>query len=248
MALVRAGPGCVRKPKVTKRQERRREEPAFTKRKRSSCSDGQATPQPPPKKILPAVQQTLHTTPSQSPSSTPSSSPARSVSSARAPPEPAERREKLRAQSFENPKKTQVKLIQDSSGASKDTEPNHRELSIFWRIMDQWPKLDENLIKPLQFWWSELASDRKTSLEEKILLLVQSPNGVTNCLHHLAGNLLYEHVNEQDMLDDSTKCFEELEEAFQELHYPKYLEVLQSCDCTDCCSVVEFDADYERYY
>ena len=141
-----------------------------------------------------------------------------------------------------------MKLIQDCSGASKDTEPNHRELNIFWRVMDDWPKLDENLIKPLQFWWSEIASDRKTSLEEKILLLVQSPNGVSNCLHHLAGNLLYEHLKERDMLDDCTRCFEELEEAFQDLHYAKYLDVLQSCDCADCCSVVEFDANYERYY
>ena len=102
--------------------------------------------------------------------------------------------------------------------------------------------------KLLQFWWSELASDQKTSLEEIILLLVQFPKGVSNCLHHLAGNLLYEHLKEQGMLDDSTMCFEELEEAFQDLHYAKYLEVLQSCDCTDCCSVVEFDASYERYY
>ena len=85
--------------------------------------------------------------------------------------------------------------------------------------MDEWPKLDGNLIKPLQFWWSELASDHKMSLEEKILLLVQSPNSVSNCLHDLAGNLLYEHLKERDMFDDSTMCFEELEEAFQDLHY-----------------------------
>ena len=116
--LAKGRPGCEREPEVMKRQERRREEPVFTKRKRSFCSDGQAMPQP-PKKILRAVQPTLQTTPSQSPSSTPSASPARSISSVQELPEPAERREKLKAQIFENLKKTQVKLIQDSSGSKQ---------------------------------------------------------------------------------------------------------------------------------
>ena len=84
--------------------------------------------------------------------------------------------------------------------------------------MNNWTTPIPDLVDSLQHWWRKVAMDKRTSLEEKLLLLIQSPNGVTNCLHHLAGNLLYQSLKERKMLEDTTNFFEEIEEKFQELH------------------------------
>jgi len=258
--LGKGRPGCVRKPKVTKRQERRREAPEFAQRKRPPTSQSPTTARP-PKRIAPnpsptATQQTTAcaspcpsssaTTPHSTPSQSPAASPARSIPSQKEQ-QHLETREKLRAQTYENPKKAQVKLIQEFSDASKDTEPNSKELHMFWVVMNNWSTLDPDLVYALRHWWHKLAANEKASLEEKLFLLIQSPNGVTNCLHHLAGNLLYQSLKEREMLDDSTSFFEDVEEKFQELHYAKYVAALRACGCEECNSVLEFDENYERY-
>jgi hypothetical protein len=246
--LGKGRPGHLRKPKVTKRQEHRRGDPKFTARKRPLSSESSSTT-PPPKRNT--TQQTPPTSSSSSAPTTSSTDPPASTTPSTAPTPPElrpEAREKLRAQTFETPVKTQVRLIQDFAEAEKDNAPNSRELDTFWRIMNDWNTLDRDLVEALQNWWCKLTLDDEQSIEEKLLLVTASPNGVSNCLHHLAGNLLYEHGKKVQKLDETTVLFEELEEKFKELHYAKYVEALQSCCCDECESVLDFDDAYVRYY
>ncbi|CAB4035527.1 Hypothetical predicted protein [Paramuricea clavata] len=137
----------------------------------------------------------LRETSSSSAPTTSSTDPPTSMtpSTAPTPPERPEVREKLRAQTFETPVKTQVRLVQDFAEAEKDNTQNSRGLDIFWRIMNDWNTLDRNLVDALQTWWCKLTVDEEQSIEGKSLLVTVFPNGVSNCLHHLAGNLLYKH-------------------------------------------------------
>ena len=251
--LGKGSPGCKRKQKVTKRQDRTRSSEEFKGRKRSLPDPAQtsatATAPPPPKIAPKTAQQSL------SPQLRPSTS--TSTSTITRPPPPVQQqhdepRQALRAQTDKiNAGLKRVQLIRKVCAGNKDEPVNDRELESFWDAMDRWITLDARLVTALQGIWNDLVQDKKTSPIDKIVRLTQVPNGVVNCVQHFVGNLVREHIKEKNMSADNkmtlTAGCDALEQELQEMNYAQYVQVLKKCACQTCNSVLEFDMNYTRY-
>ena len=262
-ALGKGRPGCIRKPKVSKRQERTRASASFASRKRSTSQSEKsaAATKNPPKRIAPKST----STPSTSQQSTASSAGAESstcsraessehsTSAARCAREKREVRQPLRGQyNQKNCGTKRALLIQQISSGKKDNKPNARELLLFWNEMDAWELLNQGLVDAMQRFWSEINENGVRSTLEKVLLLAQTPNGIANCVQHLIGTLVARHVEKRAGEPRPQKCnytagCDTLEGEFQDLHYTKYKNLLKECGCPKCTSVLQFDINYTRY-
>ncbi len=258
--LGKGRPGCVRKPKVTKRQERRRADPEFETRKRRASPSSSAPPAP--KRIAPRPTSTEETSDTSStgtdstglihvftkPCGEQSTSSEQQKQTETVRPTAPEERQTLTAQTFEPAAKSQVRIIQDFAHAVKESAPNSREIELFWWVMhNDWVRLERSWQDCLTDLWREICDDTEHSLIDNILLLSQLPNGITNCTNHFIGNLLYSEAHKQDRLGNTTDFFEELQQNFSDKHYEQCIQVLRSCSCPDCESVILFDERYERY-
>lgn len=272
--LGKGSPGCARKQNVTKRQTRTRSSESFNSRKRARTSqDSQTASTQPPARIAPRLEEGQSTTdPTDVCSQTTSVATTSTTSVATTSTntvattstasnselsepqvEKKECRQHLLAQT--DPKwygTKRVQLIRKICGAVKDNRPNDRELDLFWETMDEWQTLDGRIVAALRTIWDEIAQDQANSTPEKILRLANTPNGVTNCIQHLIGNVLSQHMQNSECEESSqkrnytAKC-EQMAEEFKIIHYHRYVKALQKCNCPTCNSVLEFDRMYTRY-
>jgi hypothetical protein len=90
-----------------------------------------------------------------------------------------------------------VQLIRKICGAVKD--------NLFWETMDEWQTLDGRIVAALRTIWDEIAQDQASSTPEKIIRLANTPNGVTNCIQHLIGNVLSQHMQNSECEESSQK-------------------------------------------
>ena len=162
--LGKGSPGCFRKPRVTKRQQRNRSKKEFTQRKRKT--DPPTSFSQPPKKIAPkGAKETddgekSSTSESASESSTQGTGQKWSTprTTSDEPPKKLESRKPLLLQSGRPANQKRVAMIQELCKVVKDSPPNGQELEMFWSTMDFWQTLDKRLVDAPALIWNDCVS------------------------------------------------------------------------------------------
>ena len=120
-------------------------------------------------------------------------------------------------------------------------------MGLFWFEMDYWERLDARVAAALVQVWNDASSvlhhPREEKFLRKLLEFDNMTNGVRNCVAHFMGSMVREAVGRSS----EQLALEAIVSDLQSLAYKDYIKLLESCSCSTCTEVIEFDTRYERY-
>ncbi|CAB3981028.1 Hypothetical predicted protein [Paramuricea clavata] len=143
--------------------------------------------------------------------------------------------------------------IQHLGEGEKDHPPTHKELFLFFQEMNEWERLDERLVAPMQEIQAEsvrMAEDGELSvIVTQMLRLAGLSNSVANCSRHTIGCMV-RAVHERHVDDDGNEerriraTLNQLQDNLEAMQYDLYVKSLEDCGCDDCTACVQFDKAY----